>query len=154
MIHECWFTYATACVWRSESNFLQLLHQGPLHSVQWLTVSIPLLYLSGSGKASQEAAISDFPASKIVSRFGDCIWDGSPGGAVSGWPFLQSRSHFVSIFPPVSNLFPLLRNTEESTLWSSFFLSLIWSMNCTLGIPSVSVYHVWLCVRVCVCVCV
>jgi hypothetical protein len=31
-----------------------------------------------------------------VSGFGDCIWDGSPGGAVSGWPFLPSL-HF-SIF--------------------------------------------------------
>jgi hypothetical protein len=29
-------------------------------------------------------------ASAIVSRFGGCLWDGSPGGAVSGWSFLQS----------------------------------------------------------------
>jgi hypothetical protein len=29
-------------------------------------------------------------ASAIVSGFGGCLWDGSPGGAVSGWPFLQS----------------------------------------------------------------
>jgi hypothetical protein len=28
-------------------------------------------------------------ASTIVSGFGDCIWDGSPGGTVTGWPFLQ-----------------------------------------------------------------
>jgi hypothetical protein len=26
----------------------------------------------------------------IVSRFGDCSWDGSPSGAVSGWPFWGS----------------------------------------------------------------
>jgi hypothetical protein len=25
-------------------------------------------------------------ASTTLSGFGDCIWDGSPGGAVSGWP--------------------------------------------------------------------
>jgi hypothetical protein len=31
-------------------------------------------------------------ASTIVSGFGGCIWDGSPGGAVSGWSFLQSLS--------------------------------------------------------------
>jgi hypothetical protein len=28
-----------------------------------------------------------------MSGFGDCLWDGSPGGAVSGWPFLQSLLH-------------------------------------------------------------
>ena len=28
-------------------------------------------------------------ASIIVSGFGDCIWDGSPGETVSGWPFLS-----------------------------------------------------------------
>jgi hypothetical protein len=31
-------------------------------------------------------------------------------------------------------LFPLLRRTEISTLWSSFFLSFMWSMDCILGI--------------------
>ena len=29
-------------------------------------------------------------ASTTVSGFGDCLWDGSPGGAVSRWSFLQS----------------------------------------------------------------
>ena len=38
-----------------------------------------------------------FLASTIVSGFGDCIWDGSPGGAVSGWPFLQSLLHTLSL---------------------------------------------------------
>jgi hypothetical protein len=42
-----------------------------------------------------------FLASKIVSGFGNYIWDESPGGTVSGWPFLQ---HFISIFAPVSIL--------------------------------------------------
>jgi len=31
-----------------------------------------------------------FLASAIVTGFGGYIWDGSPGGAVSRWPFLQS----------------------------------------------------------------
>jgi hypothetical protein len=47
-------------------------------------------------------------------------------------------------------LLPLLRRTEVSILWSSFFLSFIWSVNCILGILSfwatihlsVRVYHV------------
>ena len=28
--------------------------------------------------------------SAIVSGFSVCLWDGSPGGAVSRWPFFQS----------------------------------------------------------------
>jgi hypothetical protein len=36
----------------------------------------------------------------------------------------------------VSILFPLLIRTWVSILWSSFFLSFIWSENCILGIPS------------------
>jgi hypothetical protein len=36
---------------------------------------------------------------------------------------------FVSIFPPVSILFPLLRGPEASKFWSSFFLGFIWSVN-------------------------
>jgi hypothetical protein len=36
-------------------------------------------------------------ASTIVSGFGGCLWDGSPGGAVSGWSFLRClfRTFFV-----------------------------------------------------------
>ena len=46
----------------------------------------PLLYLSGTGRASQETAMSGSCQEVLVgpvSGFGDCIWDGSPGGAVS-----------------------------------------------------------------------
>ena len=39
-----------------------------------------------------------FLASAIVSGFGVCMWDGSPGGAVSGWPFLQSLLHALSLY--------------------------------------------------------
>jgi hypothetical protein len=60
---------------------------------------------------------------------------------------LPSPSHPL---PSVSILFPLLRRTEASTLWSSFFLSFIWSVSCILGflsfLPniylSLSAYHV------------
>ena len=38
-----------------------------------------------------------FLASAIVSGFGVCIWDGSPGGAVSGWPFFRSLLHSLSL---------------------------------------------------------
>jgi hypothetical protein len=45
-----------------------------------------------------------FLASAIMWGFGVCRWDGSLGGTVSGWPFLQFLFHF---FVPV---FPLDRN--------------------------------------------
>jgi hypothetical protein len=56
----------------------------------------PLLYVPGTGIASQERAISGscqqiFLAYAIVSGFGGCIWDGFSGGAVSGWSFLPSQ---------------------------------------------------------------
>jgi hypothetical protein len=43
-------------------------------------------------------ASKHFLASTIVSGFGDYIWDGSPGRSVSGWPFLQSLLHTMSLF--------------------------------------------------------
>jgi hypothetical protein len=60
--------------------------------------------------------------------------------------FLPSPSHPL---PPMVILCPLLGRTEASTLWSSFFLSFIWSVSCIMGIPSflskihlsVSTYH-------------
>jgi hypothetical protein len=59
------------------------------------------MYLSGSSRASRETTISGFSsnfflASEIVSGFGVYIWDGTPGGAVSGWPFLQYQFHTLS----------------------------------------------------------
>jgi hypothetical protein len=47
--------------------------------------------------------------------------------------FFLSPSH--SLCSMVA-LFPLISRTEASTLWSSFFLSFIWSLNCIVGIPS------------------
>ena len=40
-----------------------------------------------------------FLESAIVSEFDVCIWDGSPGGAVPRWLFLQSLPHFVPVLP-------------------------------------------------------
>ena len=52
------------------------------------------LYWSGSGRISQEIDISGSCQQGLLvsamSGFAGCIWDRSPGGAVSGWPFLQS----------------------------------------------------------------
>jgi len=101
------------------------------------------MYLSTSGRASLETAISGSCYHLLcgicnsISLFGDCIWDGTPGGAASGWSSV-SVPHFVSVFPPVIILFPLLRRTEAATLWSSFFfelhvvckVQLLWELVC------------------------
>jgi hypothetical protein len=44
--------------------------------------------------------------------------------------------YFVSVTPHMGILFPLLRWTKVSTLWSFFFLSFMWPMNCILDILS------------------
>ena len=55
----------------------------------------PLLYLSGTGRASQGTAISGCCQQALVgiclvTGLGGCLWGGSPSGVVSGWSFLQS----------------------------------------------------------------
>ena len=74
---------------------------GTLCSVQWMTVSIHFCICQALAEPLRrqlyQAPVSKhLLASTIVSGFGDCIWDGSPGGAVSGWPFLQSLLHTLS----------------------------------------------------------
>jgi hypothetical protein len=70
-------------------------------SAQWLAASICLficqtLVEPHRKQLFQSPVSMHFLASTIVSGFGDCIWDESPGGAVSGWPFLQSLLHSLS----------------------------------------------------------
>ena len=64
-----------------------------LCSVQWLAESIHLFICQVLWPLS--ASTCWHP--KIVSGFGDCIWDGSPWGAVSGWPFHQSLLYTLSL---------------------------------------------------------
>jgi hypothetical protein len=75
---------------------------GSLCSVQCLAASIHIYTGQDLAKSFWRqlywAPVSKhFLASTIVSGFGVCMWDGSPGGAVSGWPFLQSLFHFSSL---------------------------------------------------------
>jgi hypothetical protein len=129
---------------------------GTLRSVQWLTASICLFICQVLAKPIRrqlyKAPVSKhLLASTIVYVCVWCLYMGWIPRWISLWMAFPSVSapHFVSIFPPVSILFPLLRSTEASKLWSSF-LSFIWSDNCTLGILifwanihlSVSAYHV------------
>jgi hypothetical protein len=50
-----------------------------------------------SGQLYQGPVNKCFLASAIVFGVGGCIWDRSPGWAVSGWPFLQSLLHSLSL---------------------------------------------------------
>jgi hypothetical protein len=82
---------------------------------------LSLLYLSGSGRASQETAISDFYQQALPSIHNNIqIW-WLYMGWIPRWGSLWmafpsvSNSHFVSIVPPVSILFPLLQSTEAPT---------------------------------------
>ena len=91
---------------------------------------LPPLYLSGSGIASQETAISDFSQQALPNIYNNIwVW-WLYMGWIHRWGSLWmtfpsvSVPHFVSIFPSASILFTLLKRTEASTFWSSFFLGL------------------------------
>ena len=88
----------------------------------------PLLYLSGSGRASQETAISGsfsklLLASAIVSRFGGCLWDRFPGMAVSAL-------NFVSVTPSMGVLFSPLK--MDQTIHTMILLLLEFHLVCEL----------------------
>ena len=74
-----------------------------LCSVQWLAESIHLCICQTLAEPLRrqlyKAPVSKhLLASTIVSEFGNCIWDVSPGRAVSGWPSLQSPIHGLSLY--------------------------------------------------------
>ena len=86
-------------------SFSWLLHWGS-HSQSdwWLQASTSVLVKSGKASQRQlcQASISKhFLASAIVSGFCGCLWDGSPDVAVSGWPFLQSLLHSLTLYASV-----------------------------------------------------
>jgi hypothetical protein len=75
---------------------------GTLCWVQWLAENIHFCICQALAEPLRrqlfQALVSmNLLASTRVSGFGGCIWDGSPGGAVSGWPFLQSLLHSLSL---------------------------------------------------------
>ena len=99
----------------------------------------PLLYMSGTNRASQEKAISG-PCQQALMGIHNSVW--------VWWLYMQwiprwgslwmvipsvSAPHVVSVTPSMGILFPLLRRIEVSTLWSFFFLSFMFFANCFLG---------------------
>jgi hypothetical protein len=78
------------------------------------------LWQSLSGDSYNQAPVSKhFPASTIEPGFGDYIWDGSPGAALSGWPFLQSLLHKDIDFLAVM----LHYSSEFSTTFKKFLFN-------------------------------
>jgi hypothetical protein len=81
---------------------LSLAHSlGTLSSVQWIAVSIHLCICQALTQPLRrelfQASDSNLLlASAIVSGFGGCLWDGSPGGAVSR--FLNFFKEFFKRF--------------------------------------------------------
>ena len=81
---------------------------GTLCSAQWMSVSLHLCIFQTLAdpfrRQLYQAPVSKhLVLSTIVSGFGDITWDGSPGGTVSGWSFLQSLLqvslyHFPRVF--------------------------------------------------------
>jgi hypothetical protein len=83
-------------------------------------------------KQLYQASVSKhFLASTIVSRFGDSVWDGCPGGTVSEWPLPQSLFHTLSLdLLPLVFLPPFKKNGNHP----HFVLPSSWSVNYILGI--------------------
>jgi hypothetical protein len=100
----------------------------------------PLLYLSDTGRASQETAKSGSCQQALVGIHSRVwfwwLFMGWIPRMGSVWVLFPSvcASHFVSVTPSMGILFPLLRRTKVSTLWSYFFLSFMCFANCVLGI--------------------
>jgi hypothetical protein len=94
-----------------------------------------LLYLTGTGIASQERAISG-SCQQNLSGICNSVWVWwLYMGWIPGWgslwmvlPFV-SAPNFISVSPSMGILFPILRRTKVSTL-RSFFLSFMCFSNC------------------------
>jgi hypothetical protein len=117
---------------------------GTLCSVQLLTASICFWFCQALAEPHiwqlYQAPVSmHFLPSTKVSGFGDCIWDGSPRGAVSGWPVLQSLHYTLpsSFLPWVvcspfqeglkNPHFGLLSPLAWCSLWIIFWVFQVWN---------------------------
>ena len=92
------------------------------------------LYLSGSGRSSQETDITG-SCQQALLGIHNSVWvcclymEWIPRWDSLWMPFPSASAlHFVSIFAPMSILFHFLR-TEAPTLWSFFLLSFMWSVS-------------------------
>jgi hypothetical protein len=115
----------------------------------------PLLYFSGTGRASLETGISGSYQQALVGMHNSVWFWWLYMGQIPRWGSLwilipsDSASHFFAENPSMGILFPLRRFIEGSSRWSSFFLNFICFSNCMLVIQNfwtninllVSEYH-------------
>ena len=115
----CCSSYGTADLLSSLSPFSSSFIRDPVLSPMD-GCEHPLLYLSGTGKASQETAISGSCKQALVGIHNTVwVWRLYMGWIPrwgSLWMVIPSVSAPYIVTPPMSILFPLLRRTEASTL--------------------------------------
>ena len=137
----CCSTYRVADPFSSLGTFSSSSIGGPVfHPID--DCEHPLLYLPGTGIASQETAISG-SFQQNLAGICNSVWVWwLIMGWIPGWgslwmvhPFVLAPN-FVSVTPSMGILFPILRRNEVSTRWSSFFLIFLCFANCILGILS------------------
>jgi hypothetical protein len=99
-----------------------------------------LLYLSGTGIASQETALSGSCQQNLAGICNSVCVSWLIMGWTPGWgslwmvhPFILAPD-FVSATPSMGILFSILGRNEVSMHWSSFFLIFSCFRNCILGI--------------------
>jgi hypothetical protein len=118
------------------SVLLLTLSLGPPCSIQCVTESICILLVrlwqSLSGERTPVSKL--FLASAIMSRFGVCRWDGSLGGAVSGWPFLQSLLYSLFLH------FLLTRGILDYHIWGGWVAP---SLKQEWGCRVVPIHWIW-----------
>jgi hypothetical protein len=82
-------------------SFSLTLPLGSLFSVWWLAANIHICIGQDLADIYTRLLTASTSWHQQVSGFSVCMWDRSPVGTVSGWPFLQS------LFRSLSLLFPL-----------------------------------------------
>ena len=135
----CCSTYRVADPFSSLGTFSSSSIGGPVfHPID--DCEHPLLYLPGTGIASQETAISG-SFQQNLAGICNSVWVWwLIMGWIPGWgslwivhPFVLAPN-FVSVTPFMGILFPILRRNEVSTHWSSLFLIFLCFANCILGV--------------------
>jgi hypothetical protein len=135
----CCSTYRFADPFSSLGTFSSSSIGGPVfHPID--DCEHPLLYLPGTGIASQETAIprpGSFQHNLAGICNSVCVW-----WLIMGWtprwgslwmvhPFVLAPN-IVSVTPSMGILFPILGRGEVSTRWSSLFLIFLCLANCIL----------------------
>jgi hypothetical protein len=100
-----------------------------------------LLYLPGTGIASQETATSVSFQHNLAGICNDVFIWWLIMGWIPGWGSLWMVHSFIlalnfSVTPSIGILFPILRRNEVSMHWSSFFLIFLCFRNCIFHILS------------------